>query len=89
MKKIFATLLAASLLLIGTQAHAQLATGAGYLFASETTSTNNSKADAIPHHGFYFGGSYNIPIVVNVKFICAKIVLIIIQNYFKVIIHMT
>ena len=42
MKKIFATLLAASLLLIGTQAHAQLATGAGYLFASETTSTNNS-----------------------------------------------
>ncbi len=63
MKKIFATLLAASLMLIGTQAHAQLATGAGYLFASETTSTSNSKADAIPHHGFYLGGSYNIPIV--------------------------
>ena len=63
MKKIFATLLAASLLLIGTQAHAQLATGAGYLFASETTSTSNSSADAIPHHGFYLGGSYNVPIV--------------------------
>lgn len=59
MKKIFATLLAASLMLIGTQAHAQLTTGAGYFFASEKT----GNSDAVAHHGFYLGASYNIPIV--------------------------
>ncbi len=59
MKKIFATLLAASLMLIGTQANAQLVPGAGYLFASEKT----GNSEAVAHHGFYLGASYNVPIV--------------------------
>ena len=59
MKKIFATLFAASLLLIGAQAHAQVVPGAGYFFASEKT----GNADAVTHHGFYLGASYNVPIV--------------------------
>jgi len=60
MKKIFATLLAASLLLIGTQANAQLVPGAGYLYASEKASNSDN---AIAHNGFYLGASYNVPIV--------------------------
>lgn len=59
MKKIFATLLAASLMLIGTMANAQMVTGAGYFFASE----KSGSSDAIAHHGFYLGASYNVPIV--------------------------
>lgn len=59
MKKIFATLFAASLMLLGTQANAQLVTGAGYFFASEKT----GNSDAVAHHGFYLGASYNVPIV--------------------------
>ena len=59
MKKIFATLLAASMMLIGTQAFAQFVPGAGYLYASEKT----SNSDAVAHHGFYLGASYNIPLV--------------------------
>ena len=59
MKKIFATLLAASMMLIGTQAFAQFVPGAGYFFASEKAGTS----DPVAHHGFYLGASYNIPIV--------------------------
>ena len=59
MKKIFATVLAASMMLIGTQAFAQVVPGAGYFFASEKA----GKSDAVAHHGFYLGASYNIPIV--------------------------
>ena len=59
MKKVFATLLAASLMLIGIQANAQLVPGAGYLYASEKT----GNSDAVAHHGFYLGASYNVPIV--------------------------
>ena len=58
MKKIFATIFAASLMLIGTQANAQLVPGAGYLYASEQTGSSK----AVDHHGFYFGASYNVPV---------------------------
>ena len=63
MKKIIAILLAASLMLLGTQAHAQLVPGAGYLYSSETSTSGNTTSDATPFHGFYFGASYNVPIV--------------------------
>ncbi len=59
MKKIFATLLAVSMMLIGTRASAQMVTGAGYFFASEKA----GNSEAVAHHGFYLGASYNIPIV--------------------------
>lgn len=65
MKKIFATILAASLMLVATNAFAQLSAGAGYLNASETTTyTNNdtktSSTDAL--NGFYVGAQYDMPI---------------------------
>ena len=62
MKKIIASLLAASLMLMGTQAFAQVVPGAGYLYSSETT-TSGSSSETTPFHGFYLGASYNIPLV--------------------------
>lgn len=61
MKKIFATLLAASMMLVGAQAYAQIAVGAGYVNSTQTTKAgdNKSSADA---NGFYVGGSYNLSI---------------------------
>lgn len=65
MKKIFASVLAASLMLLGTQAHAQLVTGAGYLRSTDTVkaSNSNSSSSAEALNGFYLGASYNIPVV--------------------------
>ena len=56
MKKLFASIFATSLLLISSQAFAQLVPGAGYFFASEKT----GNSDAVANHGFYVGTSYNI-----------------------------
>lgn len=63
MKKIFATLFAASLMLMGTQAFAQIVPGAGYLLSIEKSSSENSSMDATKLNGFYVGASYNIPLV--------------------------
>lgn len=62
MKKLIASLFAASLMLLGTQAYAQLVVGAGYLHNIENTKTTDGKAvgDAVHLNGFYLGGSYNI-----------------------------
>ncbi|MBP3202933.1 MAG: hypothetical protein J6M31_04920 [Bacteroidales bacterium] len=65
MKKVFATVLPAVLLLLGTQANAQLIPGAGYLRSTDTVK-NTSSSDAPSTeamNGFYIGASYNIPIV--------------------------
>ena len=62
MKKILATVFAASLMLVGSQAYAQLVPGAGYLFASEASKSDSNKSEATPYHGFYVGASYNIPL---------------------------
>lgn len=62
MKKIFVSFLAASLMLLGTTANAQLVPGAGYLFASETSTYNGKTSDATSFHGFYVGASYNVPL---------------------------
>lgn len=60
MKKIIIGVLAAALFLMGTQSHAQVLAGAGYLFASEKTSGFD---ETTPYHGFYIGASYNIHLV--------------------------
>ena len=57
MKKIFSTLLAATLMLLGTQAFAQMSVNAGYL--NSTLKTNNNSDNA---NGAYAGVSFNIPV---------------------------
>ena len=63
MKKIFASIFAAAMLLVGTEAFAQLVPGAGYLLSIEKSKSENSALDAIKLNGFYAGASYNIPLV--------------------------
>ena len=65
MRKIFATLLAASLMFAATDAFAQLSAGAGYLNATETTTdTNNNTttSEKAQYNGFYVGAQYDMPI---------------------------
>ena len=57
MKKILSTLLAASLMLLGTQAFAQMSVNAGYLNSMLKTSNTSDNAN-----GAYAGVSFNIPI---------------------------
>ena len=57
MKKIFTTLLAASLMLLGTQAFAQVSVNAGYL--NSTLKTKNTSDNA---NGAYAGVSFNVPL---------------------------
>ena len=60
MKKVFATLFAATMLLAGSQAYAQVVVGAGYLASMENTKDNDKKVvDKTTYHGFYLGASYN------------------------------
>ena len=61
MKKIIASLFAATMLLAGSQAYAQVVVGAGYLHVIENTKGNDGKAIGDPDHmnGFYLGGGYN------------------------------
>ena len=60
MKKIFTTLLAASLMLLGTQAFAQMSVNAGYLSSSQSFANSNSKS--INSNGAYAGVSFNVPV---------------------------
>ena len=59
MKKLFATLFAASLMLVGTQAFAQIVVGGGYLNATDKVAigSNSEKQDL---NGVYAGFSYNL-----------------------------
>lgn len=63
MKKIFATVLSAAMLLMGTQAFAQLSVGAGYLNSQQITKVGDNDPRKVDMNGFYAGVSYNIPIV--------------------------
>lgn len=63
MKKFFAIALAASLLLMGTQAKAQLSVGAGYQLSLEKTTSGNNEPTTQNYNGFYAGASYNLHIV--------------------------
>jgi len=65
MKKIFASLLAASMMLVAFNANAQLSAGLGYINANNTSvySTDNNKTiTKTPLNGFYVGGQYDMPI---------------------------
>lgn len=57
MKKILTTLLAATLMLLGTQAFAQVSVNAGYL--NSTLKTKNTSDNA---NGAYAGVSFNVPL---------------------------
>ena len=66
MKKLFAIVLSAAALLMGTQAYAQLSVGAGWLNSTESTtftSGSSSNTNNANLNGFYAGGQYNINIV--------------------------
>ena len=60
MKKIFTTLLAASLMLLGTQAFAQMSVNAGYL--NSTQSFKGSNSESINSNGAFAGVSFNVPL---------------------------
>jgi hypothetical protein len=60
MKKFFSTLLAASLMLLGTQAFAQMSVNAGYLSSTQSFGDSNSKS--VNSNGAYAGVSFNVPI---------------------------
>ena len=57
MKKILTTLLAASLMLLGTQAFAQMSVNAGYLNSTLATKSTSSNAN-----GAFAGVSFNVPV---------------------------
>ena len=59
MKKIFSTLLAATLMLVGTNVFAQMSLNAGYLNSTETVKGNSNSVNS---HGAFAGVSFNIPI---------------------------
>ena len=63
MKKIFAIVLGAVLMLAGTNAFAQLSVGAGWLNSTETVKSGNNDPSKTNLNGFYVGGQYNLPIV--------------------------
>lgn len=65
MKKVYTIVLAAALMLLGTQAKAQLNIGVGYLNSTEidTQTSNNKELDRTGLNGIFVGASYNIEIV--------------------------
>ena len=67
MKKVITTVLAASLMLVATNAFAQLSAGAGYINATDksvyTDSKGNKTITNTPLNGFYAGVQYDMPVV--------------------------
>ncbi|MBO4916431.1 MAG: outer membrane beta-barrel protein [Bacteroidales bacterium] len=59
MKRIITTLLATSMLLMGTTAFAQMSVGAGYLNSTMKTTVGN-QSSSLPSNGFYAGAEYLI-----------------------------
>ena len=59
MKKVIFTLLAASLMLLGTNAFAQMSVNAGYLNSTESVKGNSNSVNS---NGAFAGVSFNIPI---------------------------
>ena len=62
MKKVLAMALAAGLMLVGTQAKAQLSVGAGYINSDLSGQYNGHAEDRVNSTGFYGGASLGIPI---------------------------
>ena len=67
MKKI-ASILVASLMLIGVNAMGQASIGAGYLSSTETVKSGNSTTERTPLNGFYVGMGYTLPIASGINF---------------------
>ena len=63
MKKFFAIVLGAALMLSGTNAFAQFSAGAGWLNSTEKAVDNNGNSEKANLNGFYAGGQYKLPIV--------------------------
>lgn len=63
MKKIFAIVLGAALMLSATNAFAQLSVGAGWLNTTEKSVYNNGNPEKSNFNGFYAGGQYSLPVV--------------------------
>lgn len=59
MKKILTTILAASMMLLGTTAFAQVSVGAGYVNSTMKTTVGGNSSN-LPYNGFYVGGDYTI-----------------------------
>ena len=66
MNKFISTLLAASLMLFGTQAFAQMSVNAGYL--NSTQSFKDASTKSINSNGAYAGVSFNIPVAGGLGF---------------------
>jgi len=60
MKRIITTILAASMMLMGTTAFAQVSIGAGYLNESNKAVVANSNVNMGAMNGFYAGIGYDI-----------------------------
>ena len=63
MKRIFTVVLSAALLLMATDAFAQLSAGAGYLYSTLTSTYKGNAEDNEVSNGLYMGASFDIPIV--------------------------
>lgn len=63
MKKIFAIVLGAALMLAGTNAFAQFSAGAGWINSTERETYKTNDPEKTNLNGFYAGGQYNLPIV--------------------------
>lgn len=64
MKKIFTTILAASMMLVGLNAFAQMSVGAGYVNSDQRFRLKkDSKPEVGNLSGFYAGGEYNIDLM--------------------------
>lgn len=63
MKKLFAIVLSAAALLMGTRANAQLSFGAGWLNSTETTKYTSGDPAKTNLNGLYIGGQYNLNVV--------------------------
>lgn len=65
MKKIFASLLAASMMLVAFNANAQLSAGAGYLNSTLSGQANGNAIDPVASNGFFAGASFNLALPVS------------------------
>lgn len=62
MKKVLTSILAASLLLLGTNAFAQISVGGGYVNSTMVSKAGSSSSTSEPSNGFYAGIGYTLPI---------------------------
>ena len=63
MKKIYTIVLSAAMLLVATDAFAQLSIGVGYLNSTLTTTYKGKEQDKEPSNGLYMGAGFDLPIL--------------------------